>query len=214
MGILYLAALIIGVGTIAVQLMFAGKGDADVDLDADAHLDVDADMDADADADAGHGHGHGHAGHDGIGILPIFLSLRFWTFAFLAFGMVGTLLHFLNLASVFVTPFIALAMGLASGLLASITFRVLMRQEHNSGATSRDAVGQVGKVLLPVTKGRHGKVRIELKGQTLDLLATTEEEELMSGDLVIIEDVDSGKARVCRAPPEFLPRELPPRRDG
>ena len=72
MGILYLAALIIGFGTIALQLALGGDSHSDADVGgdgADAHLDADAHGDAD--------HGHGDHGHGEGGFLPIFLSLRF-----------------------------------------------------------------------------------------------------------------------------------------
>ncbi len=215
MGIIYFAALIVGFGVIAVQLAFAGKGDVDVDVDADIDIDVDADVDVDVDADAdadAHGHGdHGHVAHGDAGFLPILLSVRFWTFGLLAFGMVGSLLHVFRLASVWATPFISLAMGIFSGLLASLTFRALSRAETSSAATPRDTVGQVGKVLLPVSNKARGKVRIELRGQTLDLLATTDEELLSNGDLVMIESMEGGTARVSKAPVEFLPPKLPPK---
>ncbi|MEZ4225390.1 MAG: DUF1449 family protein [Polyangiaceae bacterium] len=210
MGIVYLAALVVGLGIIAVQLLFAGKGDvdadahADFDADADADIDVDGDVDADAD--------HGHIGHGDAGFLPYLLSIRFWTFGLFAFGMVGTLLHVFHLASPWITPFIAAAMGIASGLLATFTFRALSQAETSSAASPRDAIGQVGKVLLPVSKSARGKVRIELRGQTLDLLATTDDDELANGDLVLVESLEAGgTARVSRAPEEFLPPKLPPK---
>ncbi len=211
MGIIYFAALIVGFGVIAVQLAFAGKGDVDVDVDADIDIDVDADVDVDVDADADAHADHGHVSHGDAGFLPILLSVRFWTFGLLAFGMVGSLLHVFRLASVWATPFIALAMGIFSGLLASLTFRALSRAETSSAARPRDTVGQVGKVLLPVSSKARGKVRIELRGQTLDLLATTDEEILSSGDLVMIESMEGATAHVSKAPPEFLPPKLPPK---
>jgi membrane protein implicated in regulation of membrane protease activity len=210
-GIIYLAALVIGVGVIAVQLLFAGKGDVELDAGADIDIDADADVDVDADADA-HAD-HGHVSHGDAGFLPILLSVRFWTFGLLAFGMVGTLLHVFRWASPWTTPFIALAMGIASGLLASLTFRALSRAETSSATSSRDAVGQVGRVLLPVSKDARGKVRIELRGQTIDLLATTDEEDLADGELVMIESLEGATARVSKAPAEFLPPKLPPKPD-
>lgn len=200
MGIIYLAALVIGVGTIAVQLLFAGKGDgAELDgADADG-----GDADGDADAD---GHVHGDAG-----LMPFLLSLRFWTFFLLAFGMVGTLLHVFQLASSWLTPILAVVMGAGSGALATWTFRALKRAETTSAASPRDTVGQVGKVLLPVNPGSRGKVRIELRGQSLDLIATTEDEGFASGELVMVEELDGQVVRVSRAPQEFLPPKLPPK---
>ncbi|MCC6899913.1 MAG: NfeD family protein [Polyangiaceae bacterium] len=204
MGILYLAALIIGFGTIALQLAMGGDshGDAEVGGDADAHLDAEAD----GDADHGHAdHGHGDHGHGDGGFLPIFLSLRFWTFTFLAFGLSGSLVHYLDLAGSMVTLAMAVGLGLGAGVLASLTFRALSRSEANSGATASDAIGQVGRVLLPLGKGARGKVRIELKGQTVDYVATTDDEQLEAGQMVMIEEMRDTTAHVSRAPAELLP---------
>lgn len=204
MGIVYLAALIIGFGTIALQLAMGGDshGDAEVGGGADAHLDADAHVDAE--------HGHGDHGHGDGGFLPIFLSLRFWTFTFLAFGLSGSLVHYLDLASSIVTLGMAIGLGLGAGVLASLTFRALSRSEANSGATERDAVGQVGRVLLPLGKGARGKVRIELKGQTVDYVATTDDDRLEAGQMVMIEEMRDTTAHVSRAPAELLP----PKRDS
>lgn len=194
MGVLYLAALILGLGTIMVQLLMGGHGDADA---GDASAEVDHHLDTD------HGDAHGEAD---TGFLPIFLSLRFWIFGSLAFGMVGSLLHFLGLASALVTVVVAGVMGIGSGVLASWIFRVLNRQHVSSGAGENDAVGHVGKVLIRVPAQGHGKVRIQLKGQTLDLLATTDEVELLEGEQVLVEEMQDGRARVSKAPPDFLTR--------
>jgi membrane protein implicated in regulation of membrane protease activity len=200
-GIFYLAALIIGFGTIALQLFLSGDHDADAEGGAhvgDAAADGELDGSGEADPAAGHGaHGEG-------GFLPIFLSLRFWTFALLAFGLSGTLLHYLDLANAVVTLAVAAGLGVASGLLASLTFRALARAELSSAATSRDAVGQIGRVLVPLGKSRRGKIRIELKGQTVDLLATTDDEELEAGQMVVVEELRDTTAHVTQAPPELL----------
>lgn len=193
-GVLYLAALILGLGTVMVQLLMGGDGDADAGGDASADVDHDIDTDdAPVDADSG--------------FLPIFLSLRFWIFCALAFGMVGSLLHFLGLASALVTLVVASVMGAGSGMLASWIFRVLNREHVSSGAGENDAVGHVGKVLIRVPAQGHGKVRIQLKGQTLDLLATTDEVELLEGEQVLVEEMRDGRARVSKAPPDFLTRD-------
>lgn len=200
MGIVYLAALIIGFGTIALQLFMSGDGDGDAD--ADAHVDVDGDAGGDADADGD----HGHAGHGDGGFLPIFLSLRFWTFTFLAFGLSGSLLHYLDLTSGMIVPFVAIGLGIGAGLLASLTFRALAKTEATSSGSASEAVGQLAKVLVPPAKGGRGKVRVEIKGQMVDLLATTDEEKLESGQLVLVEDMREHTAHVSRAPEELLPK--------
>jgi membrane protein implicated in regulation of membrane protease activity len=212
-GVIYLGALIVGLGTILLQLFMSGDGDADADagghdvaIDADADADVGADADADADAGGHDGDVHGHGGHDITGgFLPIFLSLRFWTFGLMAFGIVGTLLSYLGLAAPLLTAVLAAGMGGGSGFFASWSFRALARAGTQSGAQTGDAVGQVGKVLVPCTKHARGKVRVELRGQAIDYLATTDSEELAEGELVLIEEIREGEVRVSRAPAEFLP---------
>jgi membrane protein implicated in regulation of membrane protease activity len=202
-GVLYLAALIFGLGTALVQLFLGG--DSDAGADTDLHADVDhADLDH---GDVGEGpdiEGDAH-GHADIGVLPIFLSLRFWVFGLAAFGLVGTPLHYLNLASAPVTLGAALVLGLSCGGFASWVFKALTRQHLTSGVTITDPVGQVGKVLIPVSKAARGKVRIQVKGQTLDLLARTDEAELAEGELVLVEEMRDGEAQVSRAPSDFLP---------
>lgn len=182
MGVLYLAALIIGGGAIALQLL----------LGSDGH--------ADAGAHTGGAGDHGEAG-----VVPIFLSLRFWTFGLLGFGMVGTALHHLGLAGRLPSLASAIVIGLISGFGASWAFRALVRADTSSGAHADDPIGHVGRVLVACRRGGHGKVRIELRGQTLDLLATTDEDELASGTEVLIEEVRGTTAHVSRVPPEMLP---------
>lgn len=178
MGIVYLAALIVGLGFVAVQALLPGGGEADVDMD----------MEADGDA----------AG-------PAFLlSIRFWTYAALAFGLVGTPLHYLSLASQVLTLLIASASGLGSGGFAVFVFRALKRASTTTTAALDDALGQVGRVLVPCSKGRVGKVRLMLKGHSIDALATTDEAEIMVGQRVLVAEVRGSVVHVAIAPEELL----------
>ena len=202
----YLAALIIGLGTLLLQLFMSGDGDADADAgDHDVSLDADADAgghDVDVHADA-----DGHHADIGGGFLPIFLSLRFWTFGLMAFGLAGVIFHFLGLMPAVFVPFVALAMGLGSGFLASWTFRALARAGTGSGTRLGDAVGHVGKVLVPPNQAGRGKVRVELGGQSFDYIAVTDDEALAEGEAVLIEEMREGTVQVSRAPAEFIPKE-------
>ena len=76
-------------------------------------------------------------------------SLRFWTFNLLAFGLVGTILHFLKLGGGLVTPLAATLMGLCSGFLAAYTFRLLDRTQSSSGAEA-SAASLTDVVTMPV----------------------------------------------------------------
>ncbi len=204
MGVIYIAALIIGLGVVSLSFFMGAQDGGDGgDLDGG---DVDA-GDADAHADVGHGHGHGH---DSASAIAIFLSLRFWTYGLLAFGMVGTILHFLHLAGGLVTPVTATLLGLISGLLATYTFRLLDRTQSTSGAEASDAIGQVGRVLVPIERGKRGKIRIEVRGQSVDLLASTDDERLRDGDQVVVEEIRGTTAHVSRASDSFLPPKSRP----
>ena len=99
--------------------------------------------------------------------------------------------------------------GVASGLLASWTIQRLKLGHTSSGAEAGDLIGQVARVLVPVAKGQRGKVRVELRGQTLDFIATTDDEALEAGSIVLIEELRGNDVHVSRAGQEFLPRELP-----
>jgi membrane protein implicated in regulation of membrane protease activity len=198
-GIIYLAALVFGLGIQALQFVMAGA-DADADVDADVDVDGDADFGGDADHDLA-----GHAGgHEVGGFLPILLSVRFWTFGALAFGLSGSLLHFLQLAPASVTPIVAVAAGLVAGFFASWAFKQLARSMTTSGASEVEAVGQVGKVLVPLKGGARGKVRIQLRGQTTDYLALSDDGDFEEGADVLITEIEDGQVRIARAPSEFL----------
>jgi membrane protein implicated in regulation of membrane protease activity len=202
MGVIYIAALIIGLGIVSLSFFMGAQdggdgGDGDIDGEVDAG-------DADVHADVGHGDAHGH-GHADTSAIAIFLSLRFWTYGLLAFGLVGTILHFLKLAGGLATPITATLLGLISGLLATYTFRLLERTQSTSGAEASEAIGQVGRVLVPIERGKRGKIRIEVRGQTVDLLASTDDEQLRDGDQVVVEEIRGTTAHVSRASDSFLP---------
>lgn len=179
MGGLYVAALIVGLGILGVQ--FATGGD---------------DGGADHEGDAA------SAGHGGHGPVFIFLSLRFWTYAALAFGLLGSLLHFLALAGPLVTVLGSAVVGLVSGALASLSFRALAASQTSSGAGPEDIVGRVGRVLVPVAKGSRGKVRVETRGQTIDFLASSDE-TLPVDEVVVVVELRGEVAHVARAPREL-----------
>jgi membrane protein implicated in regulation of membrane protease activity len=178
----YLGALIIGAGTIFLQIILAGHGDAD------AHLDHDASHDGES--------------HD-TEAWSVFLSARFWTFLLLAFGLVGALITFFGFAGPVVTGIVAAVAGLAAGTFAALALRALRRSQASSSTTLVDAIGTVGRVLIPCAKGKVGKVRLQLKGQAVDVMAMTNEAEIPVGASVVVDDVKGGMAQVSKAPKEL-----------
>jgi len=219
----YLAALIFGLGLFAVQLFgSAGAGPHDAALPG-------------GDGGAGFGHlggGHLASGHLGgeqasegfldpghaierapvategphdVSWATIFLSLRFYMFAAIGLGAVGAPVTALDLSTPGLTFGVALSTAFGVGVLASLAFRLLGRDTLSSGATGEELVGHVGRVLVACEKGRKGKVRLTVRGQTIDFVATTDEPRLEPGAGVIVQDVHSERVHVCAAPPELLP---------
>jgi membrane protein implicated in regulation of membrane protease activity len=142
-----------------------------------------------------------HVDHEVSGSL--LLSSRFWTFFALAFGLAGTLLTLFTLASMAAVLVIASTSGIASGAFAAMVIRALRQGQVTSGSSSHEAIGRVGELLIPCEKGRVGKVRLALKGQTVDLLAMAGDADLPVGTRVLIEDLEGDIARVTKAPEEI-----------
>jgi membrane protein implicated in regulation of membrane protease activity len=185
MGLVYLAALVVALGALLLPTILGGHG-------ADPGHDVDAGHDAD-----GHAAGHGEP------IVALFLSLRFWSFAALGFGLSGTLLHAFALAGPAGVLALACGAGLASGLFAALAFRALRRTSTGAAALESGAVGRVGRVVVGCSRGRVGQIRVELSGQSVDLMATTDEDEIARGEPVLVSEVRGGVAHVVRRPPEL-----------
>jgi membrane protein implicated in regulation of membrane protease activity len=193
MGLFYVAALVVGLGVLLLQVVLGshGHGGGDHTLD--------------------HGHGHGGADKEltkgaqsGIGgIVGVVLSVRFWVFFCLAFGLSGTLIHSLSLAGTIATILIASGAGASSGVFAVLAFRAVTRGSLSTTQHASKARGQLAKVLVPVGKGRVGQVRIQLGGSSMDMMATTDDEELGRGEVVLVEDVNGGVAHVSKRPNEL-----------
>jgi hypothetical protein len=185
---LYLVGFVVG-GALLLISTLSGQGDADVDADADA--------DADADGDAGE---HGldpDAVSAAASWLPV-SSIRFWVFFAAFFGLTGVAFTALGLASVPVTLAVSIGMGWLTGATASWVVRRLRRATVSSALEARDWQGAPGTVVLPVEPGGVGKVRLELRGRTVDATAVTEEGmRLGAGDEVLVYGVrDDGVIEV------------------
>src|SRR5262245_49507660 len=141
MWLLYAAAFVLGAGILLVQLL------------------------------SGH-HGHDVGGHDAVtdhhpSEGPGLMSIRSVSYGVFAFGFVGGTLHVLGLAA----PNLALVLGLVAGggatLAVGMTFRALGDPTVFGEAGFHEARGATGRVLVPCARGREGKVRVTLKGQTV-----------------------------------------------
>jgi membrane protein implicated in regulation of membrane protease activity len=184
---LYLSALVASLGILLLQIAMGGK-------DVDAHG-----------GDAGEHGEHDHAGVLEPSIVALFLSTRFWVFTSLGFGLSGVLMHVLELAGPLAVACLAAVAGLGSGIFAVVVFRTVMQKATTTTTTTHatDAVGKVGRVLVACQKGEIGQVRVELKGHSVDFLATTDEDEIPRGEHVLVVEMRESTAHVARRPPEL-----------
>lgn len=153
----------------------------------------------------GDGHGeidhdlHAHIDAEGIDVVVgAFRSLRFWTFFLTFFGLTGVALRGLELVdSTLLTTLLAVGMGAAAGYGAIYAFRLIDRKETNSVAGEGDFVGKTGRLLVGVAPGSFGKIRVQVKGTTVDLLAKSDDETLGVDQEAIIIEMDGTHARVA-----------------
>jgi membrane protein implicated in regulation of membrane protease activity len=118
-----------------------------------------------------------------------FLSLQFWMFALAFFGLTGTVLGGLGLAGGLVTAGTAIGLGLGAGLSASYALHRLKHDKVESNVGASDFIGRNATALLPIAKGQTGKVRVQIKGQLVDLTATTEDDDAIGAkdEVMVIE---------------------------
>jgi membrane protein implicated in regulation of membrane protease activity len=195
---LYLAALIFGLGMFAVQALSS----------SDAQHGEHPALPGDADAHAGEtwlAH-HTHAALEAdAGWASIFVSLRFYMFAAIAFGAVGAPVTAFGSIAAALTLGVALLTALVVATAASLAFRAIGRDTLSSSASEHELMGQVGRVLVACEQGRKGKVRLSVRGQIVDFVATTDEPRLAPGAGVIVQEVHAERVHVCAAPSELLP---------
>ena len=168
MWLVYLLALVLGGGTLLVQLL-SGLGHGH-DFD----------------------HGHGHHPLHGPGLM----SVRSLTFALFDFGLVGGALHIFGILEPVWALAVAAATGVATLFVVSLTFRQLDHPEASGAAMFDEAKGRTGRVLVACAPGQRGKVRVELKGQTVDMIATSDGKAVPEGAQVRIVDVRGDVAHV------------------
>ncbi|HTM21698.1 MAG TPA: hypothetical protein VL172_14350 [Kofleriaceae bacterium] len=172
----------------------------------------------DVDHGADHDHGADKAGgamvlasdqsmvkHEGaadaaLSILPV-TSLRFWTFFMAFFGLTGLTLTAAALgAGVVINALLSTGVGYLSGMSVVTLGRRLQRASTDSSVGAADYVGATATVSLPVAKGRTGKIRLDIKGRIVELIADTEDEPgYQAKQLVMIYQMTAdGRALITR----------------
>jgi membrane protein implicated in regulation of membrane protease activity len=184
----YVFALVLGGVLLAASMVLGGK-------DVEGHADHDHDIDADHDMDHG-GEAHGDLG----GFFAVLGSMRFWTFFATFFGLTGLVLEGLELtANAWVARGLAIAVGYLTGWATVRMIKHLAASESGVAAGVSDYVGRSGEVLIRVAPGSLGKVRIELKGTTVDVLAIVEDDEVLeAGSHALIVEMRGHQALVSK----------------
>jgi hypothetical protein len=205
---LYLGALGLG-GVLILASVVLGGGDHDSDAHGDVDHDADLDHDHDHDHDLAHGHGdaaHGVEHAAGAGPWLPFLTMRFWTFALATFGLTGALLTLLDFSQLIAAP-VSTVMGLGLGTGISWGFRQLRLSSPTGSTGMRNLAGRDGTVLLPISPGGLGKVRLLIDGQYVDVPARTRDaHKLGLKQSVIVVEVIDGVAEVTgESPGRTLP---------
>lgn len=175
---LYIVALVVGVSVLGVQA-FAGH-----------------------DADGG-GHDASHGDHDAPP-WALLLSMRFWSFGFLAFGLAGTLLTLFGLAGATASLIVSGVLGVGAGVGATTVIRRMTQKGPSSQVLPTEVVGKIGRVLVAPGGSARGKIRVELRGQIVDYVAASTE-PLAENDVVVIDEFDGSEVKVTKAPKELEP---------
>jgi len=171
--VIYLMALILGGGILFIQLI-SGLGDG-ADHAFEAHHPL-----------------HG----------PGILSTRPLTFGLFAFGFVGAPLQTLGLTRPALGFALAIGSGLASAVLVSLTLRAAGHPSASGAAAFLEAKGSLARVVIPCGRDHRGKIRVLLKGQLVDMMATTDEDHIPSDASVRIIDVKDDIAHVAALGPQ------------
>lgn len=181
---IFVGLMVVGVGLLLLQSF--GGHDADGGLDADGSGDFSVEHDGIA--------------HDSPWLL--IANVRFWAFACAATGTIGTLGLWLTDTSRLVVALVAAGSGLGFGLLVTWVLGRLQRDGSAGLASVGTGRGRVGRIVLAIGEGGRGKVRIEIKGAMVDLVARADA-PLEAGAEVVVTEIEGTEAHVERVPKEL-----------
>ncbi len=142
------------------------------------------------------------------GALVSFMTVRFWTFFLAFFGLTGLVLDgFALVSSGVLAAVLSIGMGLFAGGGASWAMSLARGGDTQSAATVKDYVGKSARVLVGFGPGTTGKVRMEIRGNSIDLLATSVDDASFAvRDEALVVDVDGNGVRVARMEPDRASR--------
>ena len=181
-------------GILILSSIVMGGGDGDADMDKDVSFDKDLSLDKDLDLSI-EGIEGGGSDFDSMGWLP-FLSLRFWTFFTMLFGLSGIIMTTLESGAT-VTLVSSGAMGLGLSYPIAYLFQYLKKNELTTSTQSHSYEQEIGTALLPMKSNGKGKVRVAMNGELVDLIATNPTDQTIEqGQEVLIVEIEDGVALV------------------
>ena len=188
---LYLVCLLVGGFFVLLSLVGGGDTDADADLAVDADFDADADFAGDAEVVTDVS---GSSLVDLLSIRALFLFAAF-------FGLTGVLLSLVDTGEPF-TIILSALVGILVGLGGNYLIQRVGYEHVSSDVTVSDLKGLTGKVLVPFTGDRRGKISLVSRGQRLQLIARAFENQTIDsfnpGDDVVVIRVDGSVAEVVK----------------
>lgn len=189
-------------GTFVLLALLSGLdgadfGDHDLDVHLDGHFDhdVDSDIEVTASPDRSPTLPFSRPRDPWYSVFSILKSLKFWTFALCFFGLTGLVLSHLSvgLPSILVA-IAATVMGIICGSLVAGSLRTLRRRQVDSLVRTNDLVGAVGTVEIPFDQTSRGKVSLLVKGNLLNMIASTDEPvPLQTGDRVLVVNIEQNR---------------------
>jgi membrane protein implicated in regulation of membrane protease activity len=155
---------------------------------------------------AGDGDGDSGGADDGLaGVMLRWLPLSTLAFVAAAFGVCG--LAFTATDAGAGTTFVAAAVAaIVAGVLNSTLFGYLRRSESTTEVNDAQLSGKVGRVVVPVSQDRRGRISVTVGDQQIHLSAQALPDataELTVGAPVLVVEVRNGIASVTRLDPEL-----------
>ncbi len=217
---LYVACLVSGAVLLAISLFSGGDAEMDSELDVngdigdsleveadvagniEAHTEATSGIQADTVAETGTHTSVATGGSSALAAAFQFFSFRNIVYLITFFGLTGSILTWLNIASA-VTFISALGMGGFAMTIGHKFMRYLKESESGQIMHVRDLIGHVAVVTIPLAKERKGKIRIVVGGRVHSLTAVVHENSDKNtfgyGENVLILDFSNSTAKVDEA---------------
>jgi membrane protein implicated in regulation of membrane protease activity len=149
--------------------------------------------------DGGEGDGLGVDGDGPLAVIPL-SAVAFFLTAFGGIGVLGELTD----TGFGVTLLAALAIGAGAGLGSRALFRWLGADSATSEVSDTELEGLIGRVSLPVSDRRRGRIVVEIAGAREQMTASpVDGSSIDKGERVVVVKVDKGVALVAPLGPDL-----------